>query len=170
MPANPQYLALAATADLPITVAVGGLVETASLSLAELRALPQRTQITRHGASRVGRGRQMEGSDSRRCSRAASYAAEEGARAIRRAHCADRTGRTTGIDLEDAFHPQTILAYDLNDALPIPNGAPVRRVERQLSYKHAKLHHAHGARRASRRSRRQGRLLGRLRRHEWWGI
>ena len=37
-------------------------------------------------------------------------------------------------------HPQTILAYELNDApLPVPNGAPLRlRVERQLGYKHAK--------------------------------
>ncbi len=44
------------------------------------------------------------------------------------------------IDLEDAFHPQTILAYEMNDAaLPIANGAPIRlRVERQLGYKHAK--------------------------------
>ena len=44
------------------------------------------------------------------------------------------------IDMEDAYHPQTILAYDLNDTrLPIPNGAPIRlRVERQLGYKHAK--------------------------------
>jgi DMSO/TMAO reductase YedYZ molybdopterin-dependent catalytic subunit len=44
------------------------------------------------------------------------------------------------IDLEDAFHPQTILAYELNDApLPVANGAPIRlRVERQLGYKHAK--------------------------------
>ncbi len=37
-------------------------------------------------------------------------------------------------------HPQTILAYDLNDkTLPVPNGAPIRvRVERQLGYKMAK--------------------------------
>jgi DMSO/TMAO reductase YedYZ molybdopterin-dependent catalytic subunit len=44
------------------------------------------------------------------------------------------------IDFEDAYHPQTILAYELNDkTLPVPNGAPVRlRVERQLGYKHAK--------------------------------
>jgi len=40
----------------------------------------------------------------------------------------------------DAYHAQTILAYELNDApLPVPNGAPIRlRVERQLGYKHAK--------------------------------
>jgi DMSO/TMAO reductase YedYZ molybdopterin-dependent catalytic subunit len=44
------------------------------------------------------------------------------------------------IDLIDAWHPQTILALQLNDApLPVGNGAPVRlRVERQLGYKHAK--------------------------------
>ena len=44
------------------------------------------------------------------------------------------------IDMEDAYHPQTILAYELNDeVLPIANGAPVRlRVERQLGYKMAK--------------------------------
>ncbi len=42
--------------------------------------------------------------------------------------------------MEDAYHPQTILAYELNDAtLPIANGAPLRvRVERQLGYKMAK--------------------------------
>jgi DMSO/TMAO reductase YedYZ molybdopterin-dependent catalytic subunit len=44
------------------------------------------------------------------------------------------------IDLEDALHPQTILAYELNDeVLPIKNGAPLRvRIERQLGYKMAK--------------------------------
>lgn len=42
--------------------------------------------------------------------------------------------------MEDAYHPQTILAYELNDQpLPIPNGAPIRvRIERQIGYKMAK--------------------------------
>ena len=57
--------------------------------------------------------------------------------------CADDYGPTKyyeSIDLVDAFHPQTILAWALNGGmLPIPNGAPIRlRVERQLGYKHAK--------------------------------
>ena len=41
------------------------------------------------------------------------------------------------IDMVDARHPQTILAYGLNDSpLPVSNGAPLRvRVERQLGYK-----------------------------------
>jgi DMSO/TMAO reductase YedYZ molybdopterin-dependent catalytic subunit len=44
------------------------------------------------------------------------------------------------IDLIDAFHPQTMLAYALNDKpLEIGHGAPIRlRVERQLGYKQAK--------------------------------
>jgi DMSO/TMAO reductase YedYZ molybdopterin-dependent catalytic subunit len=63
-------------------------------------------------------------------------------------HCADALEKTLdgsgqyyeSIDLDDAFHPQTILAYEMNDAvLPVPHGAPVRlRVERQLGYKMAK--------------------------------
>jgi DMSO/TMAO reductase YedYZ molybdopterin-dependent catalytic subunit len=60
-------------------------------------------------------------------------------------YCADDLGKTgteagkyyESIGLEDAFHAQTILAYEMNDqVLSIPHGAPVRlRVERQLGYK-----------------------------------
>ena len=51
--------------------------------------------------------------------------------------------------MDDALHPQTILAYELNGkALPIANGAPLRlRVERQLGYKHGEVRDAHRARR-----------------------
>lgn len=48
------------------------------------------------------------------------------------------------IDMVDALHPQTILAFALNDKpLSVRNGAPLRlRVERHLGYKHAKyIHH-----------------------------
>jgi DMSO/TMAO reductase YedYZ molybdopterin-dependent catalytic subunit len=59
-------------------------------------------------------------------------------------HCLDR--REDGelyyesIDLSDAYHPQTILAYRMNDRpLPVGNGAPLRlRVETQIGYKNAK--------------------------------
>ena len=58
-------------------------------------------------------------------------------------HCADDFSGTAyyeSIDLIDAFHPQTILAYAMNDAdLAVGHGAPLRlRVERQLGYKQAK--------------------------------
>jgi len=44
------------------------------------------------------------------------------------------------LDLPDAFHPQTLLAYGLNGQnLPTPHGAPIRlRVVRQLGYKSVK--------------------------------
>jgi DMSO/TMAO reductase YedYZ molybdopterin-dependent catalytic subunit len=59
--------------------------------------------------------------------------------------CADQLGAGPGRYYEsrylsEARHPQTILAYALNDAvLDIPHGAPLRlRLERKLGYKHAK--------------------------------
>jgi DMSO/TMAO reductase YedYZ molybdopterin-dependent catalytic subunit len=140
MPANPQYLALAAGGFSDYRLAVGGLVEKpASLSLAELRALPSRTQITRQdcveGWSAIGKWK-----GARLSALLEAVQPKPEARFVV-FHCADRANPYyESIDLEDAFHPQTILAYDLNDrTLPMPNGAPVRlRVERQLGYKHAK--------------------------------
>jgi DMSO/TMAO reductase YedYZ molybdopterin-dependent catalytic subunit len=45
------------------------------------------------------------------------------------------------IDMADALHPQTFLAYGMNgDDLPIGNGGPLRmRVPRQLGYKNVKF-------------------------------
>jgi DMSO/TMAO reductase YedYZ molybdopterin-dependent catalytic subunit len=44
------------------------------------------------------------------------------------------------LDMIDALHPQTILAYGMNGrALPIGHGAPLRlRTERQIGYKSVK--------------------------------
>ena len=143
-PDNPQYQALAATGFAAYRLAVSGLVERpASLSLAELRQLPSRTQITRHdcveGWSAIGKWKGAKLSallEQVRPQAAAHYVVF---------YCADPmdeqgTAYYESIDLEDAFHPQTLLAYELNDrALPIANGAPIRlRVERQLGYKMAK--------------------------------
>jgi DMSO/TMAO reductase YedYZ molybdopterin-dependent catalytic subunit len=45
------------------------------------------------------------------------------------------------IDMADALHPQTFLAYGMNgDELPVGNGGPLRvRVPRQLGYKNVKF-------------------------------
>jgi DMSO/TMAO reductase YedYZ molybdopterin-dependent catalytic subunit len=45
------------------------------------------------------------------------------------------------IDMLDALHPQTIVAYSMNGRdLSVPHGAPLRlRVERQLGYKGLKF-------------------------------
>jgi DMSO/TMAO reductase YedYZ molybdopterin-dependent catalytic subunit len=66
-------------------------------------------------------------------------------------HCFDNIQRTlsgdilyyTSSDLVDAYHPQTILSYGLNDqVLPVSNGAPIRlRIERALGYKQPKYLH-----------------------------
>ena len=126
---------------------VDGLVETPlALTLAELRAQPARTQITRHdcveGWSSIGKWKGARLGpllDRAKLKPNARYIVF---------HCADTLEQTldgTGqyyesIDLIDAYHPQTILAYEMNDAtLGVGHGAPLRlRVERQLGYKHAK--------------------------------
>ncbi len=141
-PGTPAYQALAANRFADWRLRVDGLVaRPLSLSLADLRALPQRAQITRHdcveGWSAIGKWQGPKLSailDAAGLRDAARYLIF---------HCADslRGGAYyESIDLIDAFHPQTILAWAMNDAvLPIAHGAPVRlRVERQLGYKHAK--------------------------------
>ena len=52
----------------------------------------------------------------------------------------DGTRYYESLDVADARHEQTILAYEMNDGpLPVAHGAPLRlRVERQLGYKMAK--------------------------------
>jgi DMSO/TMAO reductase YedYZ molybdopterin-dependent catalytic subunit len=49
-------------------------------------------------------------------------------------------GKWNSIDMADAWHPQTLLAYGMNgQELPIPHGAPLRlRVPRQLGGKSTK--------------------------------
>jgi DMSO/TMAO reductase YedYZ molybdopterin-dependent catalytic subunit len=145
MPESPEYQALAAGNFAAYRLEVGGLVEKpASQSLDELRALPSRTQITRHdcveGWSAIGKWK-----GARLASLLEIVRPTTSARFVV-FHCADpkESDGTSpyyeSIDMEDARHPQTILAYELNDRrLPIANGAPLRlRVERQLGYKHAK--------------------------------
>jgi DMSO/TMAO reductase YedYZ molybdopterin-dependent catalytic subunit len=121
---------------------IGGLVtKPLSLSLDQIRAAPRRTQITRHdcveGWSAIGKWTGVPLKlilEQAQLSTRARYLVF---------HCADVIGGKPyyeSIDLIDALHPQTIIAWDLNDkALPVANGAPLRlRVERQLGYKHAK--------------------------------
>lgn len=142
IPANPEYLRLAQGAFADWRLSVDGLVRRPlSLSIDQIRRLPRRTQITRHdcveGWSAIGK---WTGLPLAPLLDAAGL--RQGARYIA-FHCADLYDDRPyyeSIDLVDAFHPQTILAWGLNDRyLQIPNGAPLRlRVERQLGYKQAK--------------------------------
>jgi DMSO/TMAO reductase YedYZ molybdopterin-dependent catalytic subunit len=145
MPMSPDYAALAAGKFADYALVVDGLVERPQrLTLADLRALPSRTQITRHdcveGWSAIGKWK-----GARLSAVLAAAGLKSNARFIV-FHCADPMNDDgtdpyyESVDLDDAMHEQTLLAYELNDAaLPVENGAPIRlRVERQLGYKHAK--------------------------------
>lgn len=123
---------------------VTGLVEKPlSLTREQLLAMPSRTQITRHdcveGWSCIAKWTGVPLAlvlDEAKVKPQARYAVF---------HCLDTIERGLAgdikyygsIDLIDARHPQTILAYGLNGKpLPVENGAPLRvRVERQLGYK-----------------------------------
>jgi DMSO/TMAO reductase YedYZ molybdopterin-dependent catalytic subunit len=145
-PDDDDYQALAEKKFVDWRLEVDGLVQKpAKFSLEDLRAFPSRTQITRHdcveGWSCIGKWkgavlanvlRQVEPQPSAR------YLVF---------HCADPmengspdTKYYESIGLDEAVHPQTILAYEMNDQiLPVAHGAPIRlRVERQLGYKMAK--------------------------------
>jgi DMSO/TMAO reductase YedYZ molybdopterin-dependent catalytic subunit len=147
MPGERSYQTLFFSAFSYWRLQVDGMVnQPLRLSLAELRALPARTQITRHdcveGWSCIGKwsGPQLG-------TVLAAAGLKDSARFIV-FHCADSLDRSLSrefayyesIDLVDAFHPQTILAHEMNgEPLSIAHGAPLRlRVERQLGYKMAK--------------------------------
>jgi len=142
-PNTPEYRALWRTGFADWRLKVTGLVDRPlSLSLAQLHSLPHREQITRHdcveGWSAIGKWRGVPLAlvlNAARMNSRARYILF---------HCADFMGDGRpyyeSIDLIDAFHPQTVLAFALNDRpLTVANGAPLRlRVERHLGYKHAK--------------------------------
>lgn len=119
-------------------LSVEGLVSRpGSFSLAELKALPARTQITRHVCEEgwtaiaewtgVPLSRVLDAVGLQPAARFVSYYSYD--------DWAD------SIDLVEALHPQTLLAYGMNGGdLPMPHGAPLRlRVERQMGYKSMKF-------------------------------
>jgi DMSO/TMAO reductase YedYZ molybdopterin-dependent catalytic subunit len=143
-PDDEDYKALASSDFSNYKLEVGGLVEKPQrFTLQALRAMPTRTQITRHDC--------VEG-----WSCIAKWSGVPLSKVLGLVHvkpearyvvfrCFDTMEQGLegpvkyygSIDLIDAYHPQTILAFDLNDRpLPVQNGAPLRvRVERQLGYK-----------------------------------
>src|ERR1700704_2048453 len=140
MPEGEEYAALLESNFANWRLRVDGLVaKPLEFSLADLRNLPQRTQITRHdcveGWSAIGKWQGVP------LAIVLERAALLPAARFVVFHCADILERTldgTGqyyesIDLIDAFHPQTILAHRLNgEPLTADHGAPLRLpVERQ---------------------------------------
>jgi DMSO/TMAO reductase YedYZ molybdopterin-dependent catalytic subunit len=119
-------------------VTVDGMAaRPASLSLAEIKSFPTRTQITMNG-----------------CEEGWTYIAEW--TGVPLSYILDRVGALPqvryvvyrsiqpdwweSIDMADALHPQTLLAHGMNgNELTVPFGGPLRlRVPRQLGYKNVK--------------------------------
>jgi DMSO/TMAO reductase YedYZ molybdopterin-dependent catalytic subunit len=149
-PQTADYLALEANNFAAYRFRVVGLVDRPlEFSLDELRNMPSQSQVTRHdcveGWSCIAKwtGTRL-GSilDMARPKATARYVVY---------HCFDSMGGGLSgpevyyesSDLIDAYHPQTILAYGLNNqTLPVSNGAPIRvRIERALGYKQPKFVH-----------------------------
>jgi DMSO/TMAO reductase YedYZ molybdopterin-dependent catalytic subunit len=149
-PNGEEYLALKANDFADYKLKVTGLVENQlAFSLAELRHMPARSQITRHdcveGWSCIAKwsGTPLAGIlDQAKVKPEARFIVY---------HCYDAMGGGLSApepyyessDIIDGRHPQTILAYGLNDkVLPVSNGAPIRvRIERALGYKQPKYVH-----------------------------
>lgn len=118
-------------------LSIEGLVaKPGSYSLADLKRFPSRTQITKHTCE--------EG-----WSAIAEWTGVPLSRVLEAAGLLPTARFVTFysyddwvdcIDMLDALHPQTLLAYGMNGRdLSIPHGAPVRlRVETQLGYKSMK--------------------------------
>jgi len=119
------------------TLTVEGRVRTPrAFALRDIKQLPSRTQITRHtceeGWTAIG---QWTGTplsavlDLVGVLPSARFVIFE-----------SHDEWVDGIDMLDALHPQTILAYGMNGReLPVQHGAPVRlRVETQIGYKSMK--------------------------------
>jgi DMSO/TMAO reductase YedYZ molybdopterin-dependent catalytic subunit len=147
LPPSPTYQVSADQNFAGWKLRVDGLVtRPLDLSLDQIKAIKLRSQITRHdcveGWTAIGK---WTGAPLGAILQAAGL--KPNARYIV-FHCADAMSDQPdgtdfyyeSIDLIDAFHPQTMLAYALNDKpLEIGHGAPIRlRVERQLGYKQAK--------------------------------
>ena len=136
-PQDEDYFRLLADDFEQWRLTVDGLVaRPLSFSLAELKSFPARSQITLHA-----------------CEEGWSFIAEwtgvplsyilNLAGVHPRANYAaffPYDGSWDSLDMPDAWHPQTLLAYAMNgEGLPVPHGAPIRlRVARQLGYKSVK--------------------------------
>jgi len=135
---GPEFTRLQAGGFADWRLAVDGMVaRPGSFSIAEIRKLPVRSQIT-HLA----------------CEEGWSYIAEWAG--VPLSHILDLVGTSPqaryvvyrsiqpdwweSIDMADAMHPQTVVAHKMNGGeLPVPFGGPLRlRVPRQLGYKNVK--------------------------------
>jgi DMSO/TMAO reductase YedYZ molybdopterin-dependent catalytic subunit/thiosulfate reductase cytochrome b subunit len=142
-PTDPEFTLLAKDDFATWKLQVKGLVERPLLlSLADLRAMPQKRQITQHCCIQ-GWSAFAEWSGIplieilNRCG-----PLPQARYLIFHSHQVDEQGRGYygSLDIEEARRPQSILAFEMNGApLPLNHGAPLRlRVETKLGFKMVK--------------------------------
>jgi len=149
-PQTDAYLMVKANNFADYKLRITGLVENQlEFSLDQLRNMPAQSQITRHdcveGWSCISKW------TGTRLGPLLDMARPKANAHFLVYHCYDDMGGGLSgpeiyyesSDLVDGYHPQTILAYGLDDqTLPVSNGAPIRvRIERALGYKQAKYLH-----------------------------
>lgn len=118
-------------------LSIDGLVSRPSeLSLEDLRRFPSRSQVTQHVCEQ-GWSAIAEWTGVPLSVVLGSVGLQSKAKYV---FFMTVDGWWDSLDMADALHPQTLLAYGMNGKeLPVPHGAPVRlRVERQLGYKNLK--------------------------------
>ena len=136
-PATAEYRELQAAGFANWRLQVDGMVERpGQLSLAELKAFPARSQIT-HQACEEGWSFIAEWTGVPLAQVLEHVGVHPGARYV---FFFAFDGWWDSIDMEDALHPQTLLAYAMNGPqMPLDHGAPLRlKVARQLGYKSMK--------------------------------
>lgn len=131
-----KRLQLAGFADWRLTVD-GAVARPTSFSVADVKSFPQRSQIT-HLACEEGWSYIAEWIGTPLSHVLHAVGTLPQARYV--VYQSFQKGWWESIDMADALHPQTFVAYGMNGgALPVPFGGPLRlRVPRQLGYKSIK--------------------------------
>ncbi len=136
-PETEPYLSLRAGGFADWRLTIDGMVaRPSSFSLAELKGFPPRSQIT-HQACEEGWSFIAEWTGVPLSDLLEHVGIDPEAKDV---FFFTFDGWWDSIDMDDAFHPQTLLAYAMNGPeMPIDHGAPLRlKVARQLGYKSLK--------------------------------
>jgi len=142
-PETPEYERMQRDDFKDWRIEVRGLVaHSRSFSLAEVRALPKQTQVTVHHCIQGWSGIAQWGGPPVSAILALCEPLPTARYAIFHSSNIDTSNRPfyEALDLRLAMHPQTLLAYEMNNApLTAPHGAPLRlRVETLLGFKMVK--------------------------------